>query len=404
MPVSVYRRDGSPYWWFNVPAGYSADGKRSRVSTKRTLKREAQEIADIQLKELLDLKQYGGGLRELTFREAIFDHYLPAKVKSPSYRNLERDARKVVGEFPGIAGVTRADRPFHELTTADIRTYRNKRQAQGAAPATIDLEVKVVSAAYHMVEDSFRVRQGLKFPMFRPKGKPRPLTEEEETALIADLQPGRDIPARGGGVYHLDPTAKAYRQRQDNYDLVVMLLDTGARFGEIAHLTWDVVDTVGWRWLHIYREKVQNEGNLLMTNRVREVLQRRFKERGNGHYVFRGWSEMTDEEPPKASTQAIRRSMNKLGFNAPHKVKRYGRRDVRSLRDTFATKLRMKGLALSDLQPLLGHASMQMTMKYADVAVDVAAERAVALLDADADRWIEEEERLRKEFPDKEAA
>jgi integrase len=382
MAVSVYRRDGSPFYWFNVPASYTTSGKRLRKSTEREGKRDAEKVAEEYLRRLLDRKQLGEGVQELTFREAIFDHYLPTKVGAASYRDLARNANKVVGEWPGVEGIAKGDLPFHELTTSMIRQYRTRRLAQGVSPQTVDHEVKVVSAAYHLVQDDYRVRQGLKFPMDRPKGKPRPLTAEEEKALLKDLDPRRALPTRGGHEYFLDVAAKAYKQRQDNYDLALMLLDTGARFSEIAHLTWDAVDTITWSWVHIYREKVKNEGKLATTKRMQELLQRRWKDRGNSYYVFPGWKDQSkDGDEPRSSTQAIRRAMARIGINHPIKVKRYGRRDVRSLRDTFATKLRMRGLALSDLQPLLGHASMQMTMKYADVTVDVASERAVALLD-----------------------
>ena len=72
--------------------------------------------------------------------------------------------------------------------------------------------------------------------------------------------------------------------------------------------------------------------------------------------------------------------MNKVGINHPAKVKRFGRRDVRSLRDTFATKLRMAGAPLDRLQKLLGHASPVMTQKYANLTVNAASTEAVDML------------------------
>lgn len=383
--ATVYQRPGSPFWYFDVTVGK----KRKRVSTKRTLKREAQSVADSYRTKELDRIQHGSDVQELTLREALFDHYLPTKIGASSYADLSRDALKIVGDFPGVEGVKGGgDLPFHELTTATLRAYRVKRAAQGKAAQTIDLEIKVVSAAYHLIKDDYRVRAGLKFPIERPKGKPRPLTPDEETALLADLDPDRPLPARGGGTYILCspaqrgrnvPLPRAYRQRVDNYDLVVMLLDTGCRFGEIAKLTWDMVDTVDWKWLHIFRTKVDNEGTLAITKRVRSVLERRYADRGNRYYVFQGWADRGDDFP-RGSTRAIRRAMQRIGINHPSKITRYGRRDVRSLRDTFASKLRRSGMSLDRLQKLLGHASPVMTAKYADLGVDVASTEAAGIL------------------------
>jgi site-specific recombinase XerD len=53
------------------------------------------------------------------------------------------------------------------------------------------------------------------------------------------------------------------------------------------------------------------------------------------------------------------------------------------LRHTFASHLVMRGVPLKAIQELLGHASIEMTMRYAHLAPDVARE-AVKLLDAPA--------------------
>lgn len=374
MPVTLYKRPRSPYWYFDVGVG----GKRTRVSTKHTLKRAAQEVAEAHLMAALNDLQHGRGVQELSLREALLEHYLPTRGGEYA-KGYAHVCAKVLGEVPGIKGVASGDLPFHELTTTMLRQYRNRRDAQGAAPQTVDHELKVISAAYNLVKGDYRVRAGLEFPMARPKGQPRYLLPEEEEALLADLDPARPMRVRGGGTQLSYTTAQRTRQRQDNYDLAIMLLDTGARFGEIAKLTWDTVDTIGWRWLNIFRSKVNNEGQLAITNRMREVLQRRWKARGNHHYIFPGWL-ASGEDVPRGSTQAIRRAMARVGINHPAKVARFGRRDVRSLRDTFATKLRRAGTSLDRIQKLLGHASPVMTQKYAHLSVDEASVEAADIL------------------------
>jgi len=217
--------------------------------------------------------------------------------------------------------------------------------------------------------------------------QPRYLLPEEEEALLKELHPGRPIVGRSGTSYLLDPSAQQYRKRQNNYDLAVMLLDTGCRFGELANLTWDMVDTNQWKFIRIFRSKViqtsQAEGMMAVTGRMREILQRRFKERGNNYYVFHGWNTggRTAADVPMREAVAIRRAIEKVGINHPTKVARFGRRDVRSLRDTFASKLRWHGMSIDRIQKLLGHSTPVMTQKYANLTVDKASSEAVAILD-----------------------
>ena len=52
---------------------------------------------------------------------------------------------------------------------------------------------------------------------------------------------------------------------QDAYDLVVLLLDTGARYSEIANIEWGRID-LAERSIHLWRSKVQSETVLYMTD------------------------------------------------------------------------------------------------------------------------------------------
>lgn len=372
--MELYRRQGSPYWYFDLTIG----GRRRRKSTRRIKRSEALAVALAATKTALDRVQLPQS-RELTLREALFEHYLPTKKGCASYVNLKRYCEYLCGDRPGTASLG-GSVMFHELTSTMLRQYRQKRLAAGMSEQSVDHELKVVSAAYHLLSQDYLVPPALRFPMARVKGKPRYLLPHEEAELLADLEPST-VRGRNGKVVALSSNTMTARQRQDNYDLAVMLLDTGCRYGELAQLTWPMVDTASWRWLHIYRPKVDNEGRLATTERVRKVLRRRWDTKEKSVFVFRGWNADGDEIP-KATAAGIRRAMKRVGINSPTNVARFGRRDVRSLRDTFATKLRLEGMSLDRLQKLLGHSSPEMTQKYAHLAVDTASEEAAAILDS----------------------
>ena len=53
---------------------------------------------------------------------------------------------------------------------------------------------------------------------------------------------------------------------QDAFDLVILLLDTGARYSEIANIEWQRID-LAERSIHLWRSKVQNETVLYMMKR-----------------------------------------------------------------------------------------------------------------------------------------
>lgn len=378
MTSLVYQRKGSAFWYFDI----TVDGVRRRRSTKRTKKAEAELVAAKELRDALDRTQLGRE-PELTLREALFDVYLPTRINCASYKNLTLYARAVCGDRKGIKGIG-GDTKFHQISYVDLVKYRAGRLANGVSEQTVDHEIKVVSAAYNLVKKDYRVRQGMAFPMTRPKGKARPLLPEEVEALLKDLDPARKLGTEKGEGYFIPPIARVYAMRVDNYDLVVMLLDTGARFGEIAKLTWDRVSPDFTSiWLH--RGKVDNLSVLMTTDRMREVLRRRREARGNSAFVFPGWADASHnkhatDDGPRSTTIAIRRAMANVGINAPEKVAIFGRRSVRSLRDTFATELRRKGLALDDLQLLLGHSSPAMTAKYTHYDAEAASNKAIALL------------------------
>jgi integrase len=96
----------------------------------------------------------------------------------------------------------------------------------------------------------------------------------------------------------VERSAEMQRALQDAYDLVILLLDTGARYSEIANIEWSRIDLAS-RTIHLWRQKVQNETVLYMTDRVFEVLSRRDATKASS-YVFcnrngdaRGYSAMS---------------------------------------------------------------------------------------------------------------
>ena len=77
---------------------------------------------------------------------------------------------------------------------------------------------------------------------------------------------------------------------QDDWDLLIVLYDTGARISEILRLTWNDV-SLEHRWVQLWTRKRKSGGlqsdKLRMTNRLYDVLYKKWKTRNKkSSYVF----------------------------------------------------------------------------------------------------------------------
>jgi integrase len=121
--------------------------------------------------------------------------------------------------------------------------------------------------------------------------------------------------------------------------------------------------------IYLYRSKVSNDDFIPMTNRLRATLLNRRKV-VDGDYVFPGrYGGHKTIQNNRALEAAFRRA---------------GIADVSShnLRKTFATRLLSRGAAITDVQHLLGHASVKTTEKaYAAFVKNERFKQTIDLLD-----------------------
>lgn len=378
--VALYKDKRSPYWYYDMPDPTAPNG-RKRKSTRRTAKVEAKRVAEHDLRKVQDRDQLGAR-DELTLSAAL-SRYLKSVGHKADIGNIASRIAKILGQLP-----TQPERwhlnpamMFHDLTTRHIDRLREARRAEGNAEQTINHELKVLSATHNLLRrQGARVSADVAFTLVKVPGKLRWLTEAEEVRLLAELLPDRVFLGRTGKPVTLNRNAP--RQRQDAYDLVVFLLDTGCRYGEVGEIPWAAIDTLGWHWVDIYRSKTGNSDMLTMTARLKAVLRRRYAERSNSAYVFPTYAAKGGDRHRGKSTQAIRRAIQRAGLNTPEAVKRGGRVTTHTLRDTFASRLVQAGVSLYKVQRLLGHADPRMTMKYAKLEPRGVADEAAAVLDA----------------------
>ena len=218
----------------------------------------------------------------------------------------------------------------------------------------------MIRSAIQWARENGYMTKKLEYPKLKIDNKRlRFLSLEEEKQLLIQLNPKLDFPYRPAYEYR---PAKENKARQDNYDLTILLLDTGARYGEIASLTWDKVN-LAERSINLWRPKVKNESIIFMTSRVYEVIQRRANE-ATTDYLF---TNDKGDGPRNHTTNGIKKAMKRAGIEGVR---------IHDFRHTCASRLIQNGMTLYEVANILGHTDVTTTQRYAHLACTDVGQRA----------------------------
>jgi site-specific recombinase XerD len=119
--------------------------------------------------------------------------------------------------------------------------------------------------------------------------------------------------------------------------------------------------------LELWRGKTRTASFVYMTDRVHRVLQRRSESRNHEQWVFTNWERTSHRSD---NTTYLNQVMHSAGVAYT----------VHTLRHTFATKMLKAGMTLNDVRVLLGHSSIQTTLRYGHLEASDASPKAVAIL------------------------
>jgi integrase len=196
-------------------------------------------------------------------------------------------------------------------------------------------------------------------------GRIRWLTPEEQTLLLNELASKEKYK---GKRFYTDEA------RKENYDLIVMMLDTGLRFSEAAKINWSQVDLLN-KCLYVYRSKGGSPTTLALTNRLYDILIERKKisnamEGEARDYVYHGKYNKLNN-----SHVWLKVAAKKAGLSTAQ-----GQITSHVMRHSFASTMIQNGIALNELQHLLGHAKIEMTLRYAHLKQGDATAKAAAIL------------------------
>lgn len=327
MP-ELFKQSKSPYWYID----YFANGKEHRISTKTTNKKEAEA----QLHDIADKINKGHSFSpQKTTTAQFIEKYLIYSQNHKSHHRYKMESFVINRFFKD-----RKDVFLKNIHPLYVEEYVNERIKSGVKNATVNSDITIIRAIFnqairwkYLVENP--ASSVKKLPDITKK-LPRFLDANEINAVMAECSPWL-------------------------YDIVVTLILTGMRIGELVNLTWNDINFKQQR-IHIqskddWTPKTYQIRTIPMHPVVADILQKLPK---NKKYVF------TSPEGCKINKRNLqRRNFNKI-------IKKLGLKDVtiHTLRHTFASHLIMKGVDMLTVSKLLGHSDIKTTQIYSHIAPD----------------------------------
>lgn len=287
------------------------------------------------------------------------DSYSLSKQDLRSHKSLQAKLRAIKKHLP--------DRPLHELTTFTIDDWLIKRRSTGVQPQTIKHEVIHLRAACRWAQGrGYRVND-IVWPKMRiDNARIRALSAEEEKALLEELCPHNQKYLHKLTSENL--RARTIRARQENYDFVILLIDLGVRYSELATLTWDRVE-LKTGLIQVRRSKTCSESVLMLSHRAKRILKRRYHNR-HPQFVF------TNEAGTK------HRGHRTVGIKTALKNAQIHDFKVHDFRHTHASRLVRNGLTLQETAHMLGHKSIISAHRYAHLEHIQTAKKAVKAINS----------------------
>lgn len=350
--MTVLKRAGSKNWYVQ----FQQDGKTFVRSTKTTDKKLAQQLEAKWRNDLVRSEYLG--IKPAIKLDACIKQCLDYKSHLANIYNIARHGEVIKKRISGNPYI-------HQISNRDVEKIHLSMKKEGYSLQTIKHILLMFKQSIEYAKKLGYNSPNLDYPKISlPKHKLRYLSVEEEKRLLEAIDPKRPIKYKKA---FEDRNPEFNKTQVDHYDLVVMLLDTGARFSEIATLPWEAINFEE-RSIRLWRPKVRNESILYMTDRVHEILIRRLRER-TSKYVF---------------SNQKGGSLNYTSHSFANMFKRAGLEGVtiHTLRHTHASRLVQLGLTIYDVKEVLGHSNIQTTMRYAHLERRDVTRRAKNIINA----------------------
>lgn len=235
--MTVVKRGNSQYWYIQ----FQLSG-RTYIKSSRTTTKKIAEQMEVEWKAKLHAQHFLGKRERISFGDAM-RAFAASRQRTANHKNL-------VGHQLVVERLMNVQRPIDELTLSDLERFKRAREAEGVGGQTLKHSFNLICGAWKHARKLGYATSELSFPQVKlPKYRLRFLSDDEERRLLKELDPQRDVKGlRPYALRHHD----LQRTMQDAYDLVVLLLDTGARYSEVANIKWSQIH-LQQREIHLWR-------------------------------------------------------------------------------------------------------------------------------------------------------
>ncbi len=285
--------------------------------------------------------------KRFTFSNAFEKYFIFAKENKKTWKKDEELYTNHLAEFHDEELHTLNQKSFNDLKTEKLKKYSDSTVSGilGVARATINFAIN-----NELIKNySNPIAKGRVYMSQPDNQKEGYLTKKQAIELLEKLKER--------------PTSRMY-------DLTVFLLFTGARFSEVASLTWNNIDLED-KLIYFKKTKKGNPRHIPITKLIKQVLETLPK---NNILLFpsdnnkimiqmpKQWQEIVDKLI-KNNKQEIEKGETAL--TQEQKLLLKSRITTHSLRHTYATWLaKSKKFTLLDIKYNLGHKTTQMTERY----------------------------------------
>ncbi|BBU38086.1 tyrosine recombinase XerC [Aeribacillus pallidus] len=266
------------------------------------------------------------------------------RFKNTTKMNI-RNYEMLLGEFINYC-INNEILNVEDITTSHIRQYLLECQQNGNQAGTINTKLLRIRAFFNYCVESEYIKSN-------PAKKIKRLKEDVKIDVFTDEQ----IQQMLAYYRRLKTRDKSYFAYRD-YMLIVTLLGTGLRRGEIINLKWSDVDFQNLS-ISVFGKSRRKESIPITEKLAKELAaykvfcERHFKNLSEYVFVDRKNKKMTEN----ALTIIFQNLSKKMNF-----------KDVRvschTFRHTFCHRLAMSGMSAFAIQKLMRHQNISVTMRY----------------------------------------